>query len=334
MPPEPPPHPLTHRDRSTRLILFGVLTVVFGGLSLALVPLMFMSLLAGPAAGGAGSRVATLIPGVMLYGGLGALLVTLGIGSILARRWARALLLIGAWSTLAVGLVATVSLAFLLPTLARQFMPPGGRQPPPGAVEAGLWGMLMGMGLLLVVVPALWVLVYGSRNVKATCEARNPSPCWTDACPLPVLAVALWIAAGVPWMVLTPVLYRGVLLFFGMFISGPAGALGYLILTVLWIVAAWWIYRLDLRGWWMLAVTLVVYGLSNILTYQRHSMAEMYALMGLLTPQVEALKGTSFMNWMTWMTAASTVATLVYLIAIRRYFSPHRSSSPHDGVSG
>lgn len=331
MHPEPPPHPPSHRDRSTRLILFGVLTVALGGLSLVFVPLMLMGAASGPAAAGTGTRMAALIPGVMLYGGLGALLVTLGIGSILARRWARALLLIGAWSVLVVGVVATVSLGFLLPTLARQFIPPGGRQPPPGAVEAGLWGAFVVLGILLVLVPALWVLVYGSRNVKATCEARNPSPCWTDACPLPVLAVALWIAAGIPWMMLSPVLYRGVLPFFGMFLTGPAGALGYLLLTVVWATAAWWMYRLDLRGWWMFVVTLVVYGLSNILTYQRRTMEEMYALMGMLTPQVEALKGTSFMTWMTWMTAASTVATLLYLIALRRYFPPHRSSALPTG---
>jgi len=53
------------------------------------------------------------------------------------------------------------------------------------------------MGLLFIVLPGGLILVYQSRHTKATCEARDPVPRWTDACPLPVLALSLMLGFGV-----------------------------------------------------------------------------------------------------------------------------------------
>ena len=51
---------------------------------------------------------------------------------------------------------------------------------------------LLFLGVFFVILPAVWIFFYKSRQVKATCEARDPVARWTDACPLPVLALCLW----------------------------------------------------------------------------------------------------------------------------------------------
>ena len=48
-------------------------------------------------------------------------------------------------------------------------------------------------GFFFIALPAVWIFFYKSRHVKATCEARDPVTRWTDACPLPVLGLCLWL---------------------------------------------------------------------------------------------------------------------------------------------
>ncbi len=42
--------------------------------------------------------------------------------------------------------------------------------------------------IVLIGAPIVWIIFYSRRDVRLTCEWRNPKPSWTDACPLPVLA--------------------------------------------------------------------------------------------------------------------------------------------------
>ena len=67
-------------------------------------------------------------------------------------------------------------------------------------------GMIIDMTLFFLVffilVPAVWTFFYNSRHVKATGEAPDPVTRWTDACPLPVLAICLWTWFCVPMMLI------------------------------------------------------------------------------------------------------------------------------------
>ena len=257
-----------------------------------------------------------------MYGGLSAVLIGLGIGSLAARRWARAVLLIVGWSGLVMGLVMVPMIAFLIPQFARLSPPTGGAPLPPGALGGIVVFLILFLGFFLILIPGIWVLFYGSRNVKATCEARNPQPSWTDACPLPALAVSLWLLAGISMMLMTPFSYGAVLPFFGVFLSGWAGIAGYLVLTTAWAVAAWGIYRLDIRGWWLIFVALILLSVSTWVTYARNDISVMYALMGLPASQIEQMRhlpGFSA-NGMKWMVIVTLVPMLVYLVAIRRFF--------------
>jgi hypothetical protein len=73
-------------------MVFGILTLLLGCLAGLFVPLMlFGQMMAAKAPNAPPTNTAAILPAVVIYGCLAAALIWLGIGSIKARRWARAL---------------------------------------------------------------------------------------------------------------------------------------------------------------------------------------------------------------------------------------------------
>jgi len=322
--------PAPYQDRSTGLVVFGVLTILLGCLAGLSVLLMLLGRMMGAAVQDPAAQppFSSLLLVVAIYGGLAVALVWLGIGSIMARRWARALLLIFSWCWLGIGLLALLFLAFFIPTLMKT-VAAGGRpgQPamPPSAVGVMLVVMFLIWGVLFVLLPAVWTFFYHSRHVKATCEVRDPVPRWTDACPLPVLGLCLMLAVSVPMFLLMPVAFHGVVPFFGTFLSGLPGSLLCLALACVWGYAAWWLYQLQARGWWLIFVAFVLFLLSSLLTYARHDPMEIYGLMGYTPAQLEQLNqfnqtGLLTSSHMTWLMVISMTPFLIYLLWIKKFF--------------
>ena len=220
-----------------------------------------------------------------MYGFLAVALIWLGIGSIKARRWARALLLIFSWSWLVMGIFMTVIMPFImakvfasLPANARTGQP----AMPPAAITGTIIFMVIFFGLFFVLIPAVWTFFYNSRHVKATCETRDPVTRWTDACPLPVLGFCLWTWLAVPMMFFWPLTGHAVMPCFGMFVSGLPGAFFCVVVGAIWGVAGWWLDRLDVRGWWLILIAMVVFMISALMTYSHHDMSELYQLQWIL----------------------------------------------------
>jgi hypothetical protein len=193
---------------------------------------------------------------------------------------------------------------------------------PPAAKDAVLVVMFLFCGIFMVGLPAVWVFFYGSCHVKATCETRDPRPCWTDACPLPVLALCLWLLLGVPMMLLMPIVGHGVMPFFGIFLTGLPGTLLCLALAALWSYAAWLLYHLRVRGWWLILIALLVFAASGIVTFARHDFLEMYQLMGYPQAQIDQMRKTGLLtgNLMPWLMLISLLPFLGYLIFVKKYF--------------
>ncbi|MEP6822017.1 MAG: hypothetical protein ABI946_06675 [Chthoniobacterales bacterium] len=268
-----------------------------------------------------------MLPVAALYGVLAVILIWLGVGSIMARRWARALLAIWSWSWLAMGLISCVAMALMASHFAeviRAAQPPG--QPPlsSGARTALMLVPIVMLGFLFILLPLIWGLFYSGRNVKATCEARDPVVRWTDRCPLPVLAVSLWLAFGTLSMLVMPVFHSGVRVapLFGFLLSGVAGTVFYIALSAVWGYAAWAVYRLEWRGWWVVFLALILFGLSNAITYSVHDLSDVYALMGYPPAQVEQMRtlGFSGRSPMAWLSAVFILPLLGYLWYVRRFF--------------
>lgn len=319
-----PISPVEFKDRKTGLIVFGILTAAMGAVCALMVPMMFLGHAMSARATGVSQDFQTLIPGLVMFTFLAITFIWLGIGSMKARRWARALLLVLSWSWLIVGIISIAVLAAMFPQISSAIesaRPPGQPEMPPLARALILAIPAVFMVVNYIVIPAALVMFYGSRHVKATCEARDPVARWTDRCPLPILACILWLVFGAVMMLIAPLAYRGVFPFFGTFVSGPVGSAIYLVLAGAWAYAAWALYHLDRRGWWIIVVALLFFGVSAFLTYSRHDLSELYRLMGTPEKQIAEIQKFNFLKGkgMAWMTLVCTLPFLGYLLYVRKF---------------
>ena len=150
---------------------------------------------------------------------------------------------------------------------------------------------------------------------------RDPVTRWTDRCPLPVLAVSLWLSCGALSTLVLPLAYGGVFPFFGRFLSGSIGTVAWILIALSSFYAAWSLFKLQLRGWWIVMVMIFLLSISNVLTYLHHDIIEMYRLMGYPEKQIAMIEqlGVFKGNLMAWSCLIFTVPFIAYLLFIRRY---------------
>ena len=311
------------KDRKTGLVVFGILQILCAAVCLCLVPLLIFGQVMSSRMTGAGTTYRIILPAIFVYAALAGLFLVLGIGSIRARRWARAFSLIVGWTWLVGGTIGVIVDAFILPAaLGRNA--PGGAALPPGARMIVVIITLAFLTLVMVALPLALVLFYRSSHVRATCERLNPIPCWTDRSPLPVLGLSSWLMLGGVGMLLMPLAYAGVAPFFGSLISGLMGCLFYLCLGLLFIYLARSVFQLKPSAWWVILVASLLFGVSNMLTFSRIDITDMYRQMGYPEAQIKQLQDLHF-NKQSWMVLASALGVLPllgYLWYVRRFFRP------------
>jgi hypothetical protein len=213
------------KDRKTRLVVFGILQIIFGSLCALLVPLMILGVVMSATLKKGAAEAPSLrmmIPGIMVYVLLAIWFILMGIGSIGTKRWARALILVSSWLWLITGVLGFVFILLLMPAMYDKMGETG--QMPKEMVVIMKYMMMVFMAVFYVVVPGLLVLFYSGRDVKATCEHRDPHIRWTDRCPPPVLAVSV-VCAGWAASLLFTAAYGWVIPFFGTILSGVPGAI-------------------------------------------------------------------------------------------------------------
>jgi hypothetical protein len=315
-----------YRDRRTGLIVFGILTALMGGVLLLFVPLIILAQSAAASKTAVTSPPQTVIPGAIFCGLLAVVFVWLGIGSMLCRRWARAILLIFSWTWLVMGIVGLIYLVVFLPRImaAVDAAQPSGHRPIPQDMKTAIMVMQGIFAFVMyVLVPGVLVLFYQSKHVKATCEVRDPVIRWTDRCPLPVLAVSLWAAFGAAAMLVFPFCYNGVIAFFGIFLSGKSGGAVCLVIALVWGYAARALYRLELAGWWILLLGTCLLAVSTFITYLRHDLSDVYRLMGYPETQIAQLQQLNVFQgpMLAWSTLGFIVPFVVYLLFTRKFFT-------------
>ncbi len=118
-----------------------------------------------------------------------------------------------------------------------------------------------------------------------------------------------------------PLMGHAVMPFFGMFLTGVPGTLLCLALAALWAYGAWFLYKLDVRGWWLILFALIVFGVSAVLTYARHDVIEMYQLMGYPQAQIDQIQKIGLLtgNRMAWMMSFSMLPFLGYILFVKKY---------------
>lgn len=334
---------LSFKDRKAGLVLFGIVEILIG--------LVLALSICGVMLGRSGCRTCsvppsanqkctappvdakTMIPVAMVFGLGTAWFVILGAGSIRCRRWARALMLIFAWFWLVAGLVGMFFIAAISLTNIQSQMSQGGGTPMP----AFFFVHIAVMFLVYVVLPALFVWFYGSKNVKATVEYRDPQIRWTDRCPLPVLAVSLlagWSALS--WLVFSIFAIFGIGMpaafpLFGRILTGAVASSVQACFTVLMVYVAWGAYKLNIRAWWCAVILAIVCGVSAVVNTLCLDPMALYERMNLSAAQLDAIRKVGIVGsrW-TYLTGGLWCpAGLAYLLWIRRFFS-HRDGGDRD----
>lgn len=241
------PSAIAYKNRRGALIFFGLVELAFGGLCILFMALSIFGFFVVANSSTPGMpvlqfRQMAMSLSVYLVGGV--LLVTLGIGSILARRWARDLSLIVAWMWIILGVTTAATVIVMLPRLMSQ-MPAGQAQ----TSNIVLTCVMVVFGFFGVVVPLALILFYRSPNVRATCIARDPYPRWTERVPLPLLALALWTLFGAVGM-MTMSAYA-VLPLGRQIITGPLAVLTYCALGLFLLYVSWGLYTRRRVAWWL-----------------------------------------------------------------------------------
>ena len=178
------------------------------------------------------------------------------------------------------------------------------------------------MTVFYVIIPAALVLFYGSKNVKATCEFRDPRVRWTDKCPLPVLALSLIFGF---WAVSMPftLVYRYAMPFFGFILTGLSGAGVVLLVMLLAGYVAWGTYRLSINAWWCAVLVITAWALSTAITFSRVSILDFYEKMNFPQQQLDIIEQYSIsQDYMVLYFGLWAVGLLGYLLYTRRYFVP------------
>lgn len=318
----PPPPPF--KDRKAGLVVFGIFTIIGGCVCALFVLLVAVAPILAAKSPNPSPVTPNILPGVMMYGVLAIAFVWLGVGSIMTRRWARALLAIISWALLLVCICTLGIFALMAPHLKQAMIaaqPPN--QPPlPDSVQNGMIiGVFGFFGLVGLVGPLIWALFYSGRNVKATCEALDPVPRWTDRCPLPVLGISLWLLFGAITLIGMAAVYSAAP-FFGLLVSGIIARAYYLCLGIIWIYAAWALYRLDRRGWWVIFIAILALTLSAVITFLRHDVAEIYGQMHYSEQQIAMIQRVGVSSHtIIWVTMICAVPLIGYLLYIRKFFT-------------
>ncbi len=258
---EPPPVP--YKDRSSALVAFGILELLFALGCLFFIGTLLVSTRLHPANMPPGYSPPNLALASMVYLVGAVAFAWLGVGSILARRWARALSLAVGWLWLAFGVVVGVFLLVLAPRIFAA-MP---ALPSSGARAGALGCLALTWTIPFLLLPLALVLFYGGRNVRRTCEARDPQPRWTDRCPVPVLALALMSAVAIPTLILSSL--HPAFPFFGRTLTGPPAAAALLVLAALEAAVAWGLYRLRPAAWWGRLALWLFSGVSSFFIFYR-----------------------------------------------------------------
>jgi hypothetical protein len=306
-------------DRKTGLIVFGVLEIAIGLICVLFILLMLLGQAMASRSPNALQGQHAMVTATLIYGFAAIVSVWLGVGSILFRRWARAILLCISAVGLVFGMFACATMVFILPHMFDAAAQQGRAPLPPAAMLIAKIVTAMFMFVVYIIIPGATFLFYRSPHVKRTCEVRDPVERWTDRCPPPALAFSLFM--GVCGIMFLGILSRyEVVPLFGHYVSGGAGLFLSILLGGLLLYLAHGIYRLRIQAWWIALGLQVTFSLSSVVTAWVGNPAELYQKMGL--DQRSAAMSTALMAspGFRWMTAISVIPWLVWLLWIRRYF--------------
>jgi hypothetical protein len=318
-----PPGVRGFNDRRTTLLVMGILLIFLGVICGCMTLALPVALIAPPPPGTPRPRIQDLIGGLFIYLFIAIAFISLGIGSIKARRWVRPIVLVFSWIWLVIGVITFIAMCFTMKDFGRQLAASPGMPANSTGFQVGFYiGMLGFMFAVYILLPSVLILCYYPASVQATLEFYDATPRWTDACPIPVLGLCAILGLGALWMLVA--LAQGIYLLFGFVVIGIAARVALVITAALFALAAWCTYRLRPAGWTLAVVMISVLAISGAITLLRVPLMEIYRLAGTPPAQLELLSRMRMLRsgWMALWVAASAGITIGYAFWVKRYFTP------------
>ncbi len=324
----PIPETPDYRDRGTALVIFGVAQIILGLLAVLMVPLIGLSAFLSRAAPGGGIRPGQLVSSAGVYLFAAGILIALGIGSVQAKRWARALTLVISWYWMIAGFLVTILLTAVLPVMMRSVLraQQNATGAPTGNASTGVMAVILTIMILFcaffaVVVPFAYVLFYSRKNVDETCRHRDPNESWTDRTPLPVLGASVILGVGALYLLMAGVA-TPMFPFFGRYLTGLPGAAGIILLAALDLYLAIALFRLNAAAWWIATASTALRLLSLSLTFGRADILQAYSKIGWSDEQLRVMKTNPIVHShvILWWGLFSMVVFFGYLLWLKRYF--------------
>ena len=325
-----------YKDRSTALVVFGVVEILGGALAALFVPFSVLAILMVRKSGGETQPGGLLSP-VITYTCLAAVLIVLGIGAVMARRWARALNLIVAWVWVIMGTFVTGIVVFLMPSAFLASLRTAAERNPSANVSTGAMAVILTIfiviaGIFLIFLPLVFLAFYSSRNVAETCRHRDPVERWTDRRPLPVIAVALITATSVVYY-MTASITIPMFPFFGRYLTGAAAVVPLLIFALIDVYIVIAFLRLKVAGWWVAVAALTIRMVSSVTTLGRANLMEAYSHAGWSSSQLSGMQANPMLRSpvLLWSSVGFMAVYLGFLIWLKRYFRPATGPSYTGG---
>lgn len=303
------------------LYLFGA-GEIFVGLLFALLSLMMLVIPKLPAPDPQ-VPMPSLWPLALMLSIFSMSIIALGVGTLMAKRWARKIMLILSWYMLIAGLFGILFFVFFMGSFFDNAFKSAPNMTP--AVITGVkMGMMGMMGVFYVILPALFVLFYQSKYVSAAVEYHDPQENWMDACPTPVFAVSFFSALGAFSMVFFALmmlgtdfpLYGAVLPVWGMalFLLAMFAALIYISIGS---------YHLDVKAWWTAVILVIAGAAAYYFMFSHFDPTTAYQQMKLPAAQIDQMKRSGMlemygsMSNVVWLMMTPYLA---YLLFVRKYF--------------
>jgi hypothetical protein len=243
---------------------------------------------------------ANLAAQVLGYTALAALLIPLGYGHLLARRWIATL----GEALLQVWVVA--GLPFVLAFLAVLFASKDVSLPAGIAVTA----------LVASAYPVLpWAgrRFYRSAGVRRALATDPGPPCWIDGIPPATLALAtLYGLLIIAHLVL--IMLRGLFPLYGAWVTGLTGVIGLDLSIALLIVLIWGTLRQARWARWVGLVAVVAGAVSWTVSLAASSWSELLTVLALPPYEVEFLDGVPLQGWRLALIVAMPVGLLLVQI--------------------
>jgi hypothetical protein len=250
-------------------------------------------------------------------------LITFGVGTFLAKRWARKIMLILSWYMLIVGSFAILFMIFFMGSVFDNMFNSAPNVTP--AVVTGIKiAMMAMMGFFYILLPGLFVLFFQSKYVLAAVEYYDPQENWMDACPTPVFAVSFFSAFGAVGMLFFGLMLLGMNFpFYGPVVPSWAIALFLLVMAAALAYIAVGFYRVDMKAWWAALALVVIGGGIYFFMFRMMDPLSTYQQMNVPAAQIDQMKKMGMLDMFKTMSNVGWLMMtpyLAYLIFVRKYF--------------